>query len=610
MSLKEHMKSILVVRPDDNLEHDFAPEILKAEGLFHFEVLTQNEVAPSRLKDAAVVLTLRGAFGKRAAGILIDYLRDGGRLLAVMPGGDLAARLGVERRVVVSTQKVDPNKAAAAGSLVDEPEAVTDGRIVVHPAAGLTEPPEPLYCPQDTAGGISCRGEELAALIDDLGKRSGPAIVRKRVALGRACVLAYDVVGAVLRLRHGTWALEQQAQMLPLRGPRHIFGLIGIAERHSRQHPLADIHQDLFRELLLDLHDGGMVPRVWHMPDARRVAVFFKSDGCGEEGAPVGMELAEHYGHKHNFFRAPVSRYEGKRIREWQDRGHFMSIEVDIFPLTYNRLLKELDEGVHERMRQEMETQARRFTDETGLAVTDIVIHGCQWTGSRTASILVDHGWRMPFHFCGHDPRMNRYDFGPFSLASAMPMRYFDPEAGLLDLFLQPCTFDDSQSITEPGVGTLGLSQVEYAEAAVRWVLESRDRWHVPHIGTFHPCYLIRPKGDPRRTFEAANIVYASLAAMGIETGSLQEWSRFVQARDALEVELLSSGPERTVARLRADEPIEGLTMIAEGPGEVTRVLLDGRELSPVSLEVEGRRCSAVVLSLNRNQEAELAFLA
>ena len=604
------MKSILVIRPDDNLEHDFAPEILKAEGLFHFEVVSQNEVEPSRLKHATVVLTLRGAFGRRATGMLVDYLRGGGRVLSVMPGGDLAAKLGVARRVVVSTQKVDPNKAVAAGPPAEDPELVADGRVVVHPFAGLTVPPEPLYCPQDTGLAIACDGEELAVLEDGLGKRSGPAIVRKRVGLGRASVLAYDVVGAVLRLRHGTWALEQQAQMLPLRGPRQIFGLIGIAERHSRQHPLADIHQDLFRELLLDLHGVGIVPRVWHMPDARRVAVFFKSDGCGEEGAPVGMELAEQYGHKHNFFRAPVSRYEGKLIREWQERGHFMSIEADIFPLTYNRLLRELDDGVHERIREEIVDQARRFRDETGLAVTDIVIHGCQWTGARTASILMDHGWRMPFHFCGHDPRMNRYDFGPFSLPSAMPMRYFDPDEGLLDLFLQPCTFDDSQSITEPGVGTLGLGQVEYAEAAVRWVVESRDRWHVPHIGTFHPCYLVRPKGDPRRTFEAANIVYASLAAMGIETGSLQDWSRFVQARDAMRVELLSSDRERTITKLVASEPVEGLTVIAEGARTVTRVLLDGREQSLIPLEVEGRRCSAVVLSLDRNQEAELAMLA
>ena len=604
------MNSILVVKPDESLEHDFAPEILKAEGLFHFEVLAQSELTPSRLKDAAVVLTLRGMFGQRASGVLLDYLRGGGRLLAVMPGGDLAAGLGVKRRVLMSTQKVDPNKAAASEPPPDEPEAVSDGRVVVHPAAGLTVPPEPLYCPRDTGVSVACDGEELAALIDDLGKRSGPAIVRRRAERGRAFVLAYDVVGAVLRLRHGTWALEQQAEMLPLRGPRHVFGLIGIAERHSRQHPLADIHQDLLRELLLDLHDGGIAPRVWHMPDAQRTAVFFKSDGCGEEGAPLGMDLAEQYGHKHNFFRAPVSRYEGKLIREWQDRGHFMSIEVDIFPHTYNRLLEELDDGAHERIREEMEAQARRFSNETGLPVTDVVIHGCQWTGARTASILTDNGWRMPFHFCGHDPRMNRYDFGPFSVASAMPMRYFDPEAGLLDLFLQPCTFDDSQSITEQGVGKLGLSQVEYAEAAVRWVVESRNRWHVPHIGTFHPCYLIRPKGDPRRTFEAANIVYASLAAMGIETGSLQEWSRFVQARDGLRVELLSSGPERTVARLTAAEPIEGLTMMAEGPGDVVRCFLDGREQTPVTLEVEGRRCSAVVFSLDRNQEAELAMVA
>ena len=83
-----------------------------------------------------------------------------------------------------------------------------------------------------------------------------------------------------------------------------------------------------------------------------------------------------------------------------------------------------------------------------------------------------------------------------------------------------------------------------------------------------------------------------------------------MQARDALKVELLSATRERTVARLRAVEPIEGLTMIAEGPVEVTSVLLDGREQSLKTLEVEGRRCSAVVISLARHQEAELAMLA
>ena len=87
------MTSILVVKPDENLEHDFAPEILKAEGLFHFQVLSQSEVEPSRLNDAAAVLTLRGAVGRRASGILMDYVRGGGRLLAVAPGGELAVFL-------------------------------------------------------------------------------------------------------------------------------------------------------------------------------------------------------------------------------------------------------------------------------------------------------------------------------------------------------------------------------------------------------------------------------------------------------------------------------------------------------------------------------------
>ncbi len=604
------MKRILIIKPDDGFEHDFIAEILKAEGLFHFDIVPTEALDKERLKTAGAVVTLRGSYGTAETELLLEYVREGGGLIAVMPGGKLAERLGVGPWGVASTQKPDPTKAKGAEPGVPSaPEVVSHGKVIVHPTSGLTVSPEPLYCPLETTYGMGCEGEVLADLIDEFGKKNGAAIVRKQIGKGRAYVLGYDIVGAVLRLRHGTWELEQDPRMFPLRGPRHMFGMIGIAERHSRQHPLGDILQDIFREMLLDVQGPTITPRLWHMPDAQKVLVFFKSDGCGEEGGPVGIELAERYGQKHNFFRAPVSRFDGKTIREWHERGHYMSIETNIHPITWNHKLEELDDRVHEQIREEMGAQAKRFTDETELEVTDIVIHGCQWTGMRTAQILMDHGWRMPFHFCIHDPRMSRHDFGPFSVPSAMPMRFFDREAGVLELYLQPCTFDDSQSITEEGTGKLGLNQVEYAEAAVQWVVDSRDRWHVPHIGTFHPCYLVREKGHPRRTFEAANIVYASLAAMGIESGSLGEWSQWVQARDGVTVELLECDEARTVAKLTATRAVEGLTLLAEANPPVSRILVDGREQDLLTLEIEGRRCPAVVISLAADQEVEIGMI-
>ena len=604
------MPLILLVKPNCNREHEFVAELLKAEGLFHFKLIAADELTETLLRQSLVVVTLRGDLDDRATRLVIDYVCAGGGLLSLMPGGTLANRLGVKPWIIGSTQKTQKEKQLAEeqANCASNLQLIEHAKVAIRPSSELPVPPEPLYCPLQSSFSMTCPGERVADLLDETGKQRGLAIVRKRIGRGTAYVTGYDPVGSVLRLRHGTWRLDQNAAMLPLRGPRHIFGLIGIAERHSRQYPLADIHQDLLRHMLLDLHPPMPAPRLWHLPNAQRIAVFFKSDGCGEEGTPVGLELAERYGHCHNFFRAPVSRYNGAQIRQWAQRGHFMSIELDLFAITYNKRLAELGTDVHDRIGDMVDTQAKRFVAETDLNLSDIVIHGCQWTGASTAAILIERGWRMPFHFCGHDPRMSRHDYGPFSLPSGMPLRYFDPGQGVLDLFLQPCTIDDSQSITEPSVGTLNISQVEFAESVIRWVTESRDYWHVPHIGTFHPCYLIRDKGDPRRTFEAANMVYAALTAMGIEAGSLEAWSQFVQARDTVRLELIECSESHSVAALTAARDLRGLTIIAEMHGPAHEVQLDGQSLPIVDMEIEGHHRSAVVVSLAKNRRVELVI--
>ncbi len=605
------MNPILIVQPDERAEYAFMDEVMKAEGLFHFERRPVDSCDVEMLRGAPLLIALPGKYSSEEAERLTRRIADGGRAIVIFPSGALADRLEIRRHVVRSTQTRGPSVDWDGGCPIalDVMEPVEDAWVHVLPGSGLTGAPEPLFCPGWTSESFDADGATLAVLRDQNGKERGPAIVRQRVGKGTAILLAYDLVRAVLHLRHGTWDLDQKPEMLPLRGPRHINGFVGIAERYSRRVPLADVHQDIFRELVLATIDYPVVPRLWHFPDAQRVAVFIKSDGCGEEGAEVGIELAERYGHLHNFFRPPQSAYGGAIIRKWHERGHHMSMEGDIYPVTYNRKVAELGEAQHVELRRIIQAQAQRFESETGLPLGTFVIHGCQWTGAGTARVLIDHGWRMPFHFCSHDPRMNPKTFGPYSVASAMPMRYFDSEAGLLDLFLQPCTIDDSQSITEPSVGTMAMGQVEYATRTMGFVFEAEERWHVPHIGTYHPCYLIRPHGDPRRTFEAANMFYAAMAARGIRLGNLGEWYGFIDARDQIKFEQVKIGPEGCEVELLAPKAIRGLTVIAEGDGEVSRGYVNERDTPLHSMEIEGRRRAALVVSLGRGERCRIAFV-
>ena len=74
------MACIAILKPNSNPEHEFAAEILKAEGLFDFEALPAESFSPSRLKEAQVTLALRGEYSPSHAEMLTDYLRKGGRL--------------------------------------------------------------------------------------------------------------------------------------------------------------------------------------------------------------------------------------------------------------------------------------------------------------------------------------------------------------------------------------------------------------------------------------------------------------------------------------------------------------------------------------------------
>ena len=390
---------------------------------------------------------------------------------------------------------------------------------------------------------------------------------------------------------------------------------VGLAEKYTKTVPIADIHQDIIREVIFSRLEGqGILPRLWYFPDAARGLFFIKSDGCGEAGIDKEIELAEAHDAQVTFYRAAKSAYPGEMIREWRDRGHGMSIEVNINEVTYGRMLAEFDAERYEAIRAIISRHAHAFREECGFECGSTCIHSCQWTGAPMAKILLEHGWRLRTHFVSHDPRMRKETFGPYTISSTLPMRYYDYYEGLMDIFMQPAQYDESQAVGEgavpPGkpeagmVQRVGFTQDEYSKALERFMKESVEKYHGVHIANFHPAYL--DPSHPRTSFDSFCAVLDAAKRLGMPRWNLESWAAFVRGRSCLRINRVEEKNDRTIVEMTCDYDVDGLTIMLEGASSLTGAFLESGTLAIKKGVFEGKEQYYVVLSLQAGKKTAI----
>ena len=313
----------------------------------------------------------------------------------------------------------DPALLSAFG--VTAGEQLSDAWLTVRQLPQWEHGSLPLLCPDDISQPLR-GGETVAELRDAEGGLLGAGIVEARLGEGKAWLYGYDLCQAVVTFRHGDGDLHERPlrDMGPLKGPRHLYSFFELSEKTTRDIPVADVHQDILRTLVAEALSSTPLPRLWYFPDAAPALWFIKGDGCGEQGAPVLVDIVESYDALLTFYRAPFSRYEGDLMKEWHARGHAVSIEVDLTSITqyavqengtqvrYGRTPEDLNENYLPALRANLQESWDVFRRETGLDVETICSHGCQWTGYPLLQIMLDFGWYTPTHFASHDPRMRR----------------------------------------------------------------------------------------------------------------------------------------------------------------------------------------------------------
>jgi len=577
------MHPILVVRPDDAPQHAFAGEILRSEGIYFFEEACAQSPDFECWRRAGLIVLLSGSYEASLAQWLVDYVQQGGKLLAFRPEGALAEGLGL-----------------SAGP------AMPNSRVRVRTGQGLPEAPEDLLCPGHTSNGLVGKGESLAQLLSTHGQPAGDAITAQAMGLGKTVSLAYDPVEICIMLRHG-WADYDKPPGVAYHGPRSIWAFKGLECLYSKRVPIGDVHADIVRTLVFDLlADLGVLPRLWHLPQGAKSLFLLKGDGCGEQGVDFEIALAEKHGAKLSFYRPRHSRYPGTLMHEWAQRGHAIAPEFDITSVTHPVTMATVNAEVIKGIRDVVEDHAQSFRAECDLDFHTVCFHGCQWVGLPQVQMVEENDWWMITSFISFYPGMQKEGYGIYTIPSFMPMRYYDQEGGLCEQIYAPAAWDESQSLGEPCPRQAGMSTEEYVAEFERVMTESVERHHLPHVVNFHPSYLVMDPSHARYSGAAAEGSLSVCERLRVPSPNLEDWCKFIRDRWSVNLTELEISPQQTRLKLTSSRGVEGLTVVLDGAGASSHATFDGRDVALRTDAFEGRQQRHVVIDLAANAEAEL----
>lgn len=561
--------------------------------------------------------------------------------IVVVAGTEITVQTARRLATMVAQQGVTlvalapaPALARALGITIGAP--VVDAHLTVVDLPRWEHGDMRLLCPDDTARPLT--GAEVVAAFDGAEERpSGAGILSARLEKGRVWFYGYDLCRTILTLRHGTGQLDPPEDR-PWRhsGPRAMYGFQELSAKLPHDVPVADLHQDILRSILTEALADTAIPRLWHFPEAAPAMWFIRTDGCGEAGLEVEIEVMEKRGAVLSFYRPLKSRYSGEQIRAWHKRGHGMAIEANIT----NIACPESEDGAGNRerkgrpaaeinahflpaIRENLQRHRDSFIRETGLQMEAVLFHAGHWTGLPMARLVRELGWPTALGFQSHDLRIWQGDRkGPYMVATALPMRYLDRDAGVIDLWypphqhidmpwqglakqMLPKVSEDDPELWQRMLGQLGEV---YGAQLARFAKASAQRWHGAQMCTFHSCYVASPRPHIGTSKLALEMALEGARAAGCRIENVERFSRFFRAR--ADVRLASRRVEagKTFLTLSSEAGVEGLTLIL--PDVVKEVWLgDTGEKVPVrEVALEGRTQRAVVVNLKSASSLKLCL--
>lgn len=531
----------------------YITEILAIEGILGCETvdLTASPLTPELLDGQALVLVAHMPLPPAEQEALAEYVRGGGRLLALRPPVEMAGVFGLE--AVGTTLKrghylqLDPDGCPPGARSTDVP-------LQVHAEADG-------YRVQDaTVAAWFCWGNGA--------RRHLPAAVIHRVGDGMAAMLAFDLAHSTVAYHQG---LPEQASTgaRPDPGAQGLYRpdslFIGHLDITRVTIPQADLQQRLLVGLLEALAPAP-APRLWYFPQGAPCLAFLNGDSDNMTLADLEAVLAilEPHGGRFTCYvmnEEPLPPADEAALRA---RGHHFGKHVWAGPRP------SVDE-----MAAVAREQISGFRARYGYPPLSNRGHCLIWPGwTEMAQILADSGVRLDANFvgahCGHG----------YLTGSGLPVKFMDPSGRLIDLYEQSTQWEDDVAIATQ------FERLTYEQAvalSLETLRESREQYHTVINFNFHPIHT-RP--DRLNTSAWIRAVADYCATQQIPMIGGDDWVRFNDARRAVQFSGYHADRARRHLRftLTAPRAVVGLTLALPTSWDDTRVQQATADGAPLAL--------------------------
>jgi hypothetical protein len=508
----------------------YIQEILAVEGFLGCETVdvTGQRLDHTLLGGQELVMVAHMPLDAAERAALTDYVRNGGRLIALRPPIEMAPLFGLEAR--------DPVLKRGHYLQFDEDRCPAGARS--------TETPLQVHAEADC---YAVKGAEVAAWFcwSSGGRRPLPAAVLHAAGQGIAAMLSYDLAHSTVMHHQG---LPEQASTGACPDP----GALGQykPDGHFVSHldptrvtiPQADLQQRLLGALV-DRMLPAPLPRLWYFPHAEPCLAFLNgdSDSMNQDDLDAVLSIIEARAGRYTCYvmdEEPLIPAAEAAIR---GRGNSFGKHI------WAGALPPL-----ETMAAAVEEQVAGYRRRYGYTPLSNRGHCLIWPGwTEMAQFLAAAGVRMDSNFvgahCGHG----------YLTGSGLPVKFMDERGRIIDLYEQSTQWEDDVAIGEY------FERLSYEQAVAQsldTLREARERYHTVVNFNFHPIH-IRKEYLNTRAWITAVAEYCQQQRIPMIGGDA--WVRFNDARRRVTTSGYSAdaASRRVRFTLTAPEAIAGLTI-------------------------------------------------
>ncbi len=459
---------------------------------------------------------------------LEEFLRNGGRAIALRPFDEIAKLAGLQK----AEERAEHSRLRLTAPLCDA-------------ARG-----EPLWTPVSREVWKNGAGEILAHLYEPGAQRDPDAgIMRCAVGDGTLTIFAYDPVECIIWLRQGNPELANTTP-LPEQTPRAIYLQEPDAPHDAEWRPTADLHAMVLCNVVKkSLQERAPVVSVWHLPSAKPAILLFSGDEDGgtQEANDVQMSALEEYGGAMNLYVIQdATSITPEKITEYTRRGHTISVHPDLTVKNSESQQKQLEKA---------QSDVLAFQEKFGQPVKTLRNHCYMWPGYVELPALYG-SLRIGMDFNTTSTCYGRSaDFGPYlNLNAAMPLPYVQTNGNLIDVYGQPTHFNDDLLCHPDQETSMQYSLAEFDVVARRILEDAAHYFHAPICANFHPINFVEFSGEQGR------MLIRRAAQMELPIWSTEHWHNFWRARASWRMEQYSWNAPQLSFVLKG-EPCSELTI-------------------------------------------------